>query len=82
MSDGVRERLACPFCGSADLKRFDYAHPPGDEDAFVQCMNCGATGPGAWPPERADELWNTRLLIAGEPRPEYRITRVGHPRVK
>lgn len=50
----------CPFCGSADVKLIDLK--PGDPQVscWVECVKCGATGPGSPYRDRAEINWNDR----------------------
>jgi len=45
----------CPFCGEVENL--------SNEGHYVECSNCGATGPNKFPvPDQklTDSLWNTR----------------------
>lgn len=61
MIDGVSEvpmtekgNLACPFCGGVQLSRIQYK----SDVSWVQCENCGATGPNLNP----EIGWNVRAF--------------------
>ena len=62
------EPAPCPFCGSAGSRLLV------DPD-YVQCVECGATGPecdprgrGHVPPRKSVEAWNARRPPAKAPR--------------
>lgn len=55
-----RELLPCPFCGSDDL-----GFVIDDTDLqFVECMNCGWTGPYGTGLQDTSEKWNRRAAAS------------------
>jgi Lar family restriction alleviation protein len=56
------KRDPCPFCGGTDIGLMDC----GDNIAFAQCEDCGATGPSGESEEAAAEAWNRRKADAQE----------------
>ena len=53
LSDKQLPVRPCPFCGGADIS------VGRDDSVFLQCMNCGARGPGwDYREERAIYSWN------------------------
>ena len=50
-----RKLTECPFCHSNNLRREDDSHGA----YWIDC-ECGCSGPIAYTPEEADELWCNR----------------------
>jgi Lar family restriction alleviation protein len=47
----------CPFCGSRDLRLYEYTYA---KQFTVDCKKCGAQGPRHASPAKARQLWNRR----------------------
>ena len=58
MSD--RELLPCPFCGSFLLEVVSNGH----DSEFVECQDCGASGPADVDYSAASEAWNRRAAAS------------------
>lgn len=44
----------CPFCGTTAIGL--QVCEDADGEPYMECMTCGATGPGAW----SDVVWDDR----------------------
>ena len=58
------ELKTCPFCGSDEIGREDFAS--GGELIALRCLNCGAIGPIAYKPGAAFAKWNRRAEVKGD----------------
>jgi len=47
----------CPFCGASEesISKCDI-----DDQYYMECCSCAATGPWCETKEEAEEAWNTR----------------------
>lgn len=59
MSEQQEGLLPCPFCGSDDIAFTSNGH----ESEFVECMECGSSGPAASGFQATSEAWNRRAAI-------------------
>lgn len=48
----------CPFCGCDDPR---WAADPEEEEVWLECDECGASGPKGPTHEEAADLWNQRM---------------------
>lgn len=55
--EGNLRLKACPFCGSLDLRLYEYTY---SKLFTVDCQQCGAEGPRRLLPFEAKEQWNRR----------------------
>lgn len=64
------ELSPCPFCNSANIKAYEYGqHVGGEPDAFCQCQDCSAIGPGAMTEGEAVFVWNRRSALTASEAP-------------
>ena len=53
----------CPFCGEDSAERYSDSGDWGDV-FFIECQNCEARTASAETLEKADFIWNTRVVIS------------------
>lgn len=61
----------CPFCGSEKVGKVASIYKNESlSREWMQCEDCKATGPEAWPSDEgeAEEKWNTRIPESKEPK--------------
>lgn len=61
---GAEALKPCPWCGSTDLKAFNYTKP--EPDSFVQCYGCTTIGPSGKSEDEARAAWNRRPAPASD----------------
>jgi Lar family restriction alleviation protein len=55
--EGDKDLETCPFCGSRELRLYEYTYA---KLFAVDCKRCGAQGPRHPSPRQARLLWNDR----------------------
>lgn len=60
----MSELKPCPFCGSDEIGREDFAS--GGELITLRCLNCGAIGPITYKFDAALATWNRRAEVKGD----------------